>query len=448
MGISRWVQGLLAAALGAALALAVSAWQRPLAPSPMPKPTPDNRPDARATGGDAPAPTDVVDPMADAVEPDARQPDTTAPIPVALAAAAQELRIEAHPDTLRVWANTTVRLRAVALEGQQWDRLTWHFEDGSNPANGQEIDHTFAESVQDRHVTLEARAADGHAVVVSRRLPVERLEVIPLDGSMPETQEPLRPPEGPRLLAAGGTLDAAAARDVALAAARLGAEVVIATGDTAGTQALAQALAREAPATSLLHWPAHSPPVDDPAEPALRVVRNPNETIAAVLRGERDTGVLALGNVALLAVDTRADTVAEPELRRLRDALQVAAAYGTVLVFSARPLTAVRDGEVIADRAYRIYEHALRHQVRAVISATSGVFYDGRFGGLGVITVGAVRPAGCAHLAGNDGCQPASLTLLDIGPRGRVSPRVALGPDFRRAVPRDMLPGEVGKVRR
>ncbi len=440
---------MLAAVLGAALAFAVAAWKRPAPSQSLTLPGPSARADATSSDIDATAQPDMVDPMADSVEPDARGPDMTAPVPVPAAATqTPELHIEAEPEALRVWANTTVHLRAVVPEGAHWDRFTWHFEDGSDPVSGREVAHTFAESVRDRHVTVEARSAEGPAVVVSRRLPVERLEVVPIDGGVPQADDRLPTPEGPRLLFAGGPLDAAAAQDVATAAARLGAEVVVATGDAASAQLLAEALTREAPLVALLHGPAQLDPASAAPEVALRILRNPDERLTSVVRGDRDTGVLALGDVALLAVDTRTETVAEPELRRLREALQVAGAFSSCLVFSARPLTAVRDGEVIADRAYRIYEHALRHQVRAVISAASGVFFDGRFGGLGVVTVGSVQAPGCPRLAGSETCQPASLTLVDIGPRGKVNVRVAEGPEFRRAVPRQLLPAEVGKVRR
>jgi hypothetical protein len=108
----------------------------------------------------------------------------------------------------------------------------------------------------------------------------------------------------------------------------------------------------------------------------------------------------------------------------------------------------MRDGEVIADRAYRLYEHALRHQASLALSAVSGVFYEGRFGGLRVGSIGSAAPTGCARLLGTDGCQVASLTVLDFDSRGRPEVQFLTGDDWQHLVARAELPREVGKVRR
>ena len=450
-GHARSVQVLLAASLGAALALGIVYGRLPARADLGRSLEPTQRTDAAGSSVDAGSPPDNGVLSTDAVDPDVAQDDAAALVPVAAVAALAAdpgLHIDAEPELLRVWANTAVRLRAVAPEGSALDHFTWHFEDGSDPVVGREVEHVFAESVRDRHVTLEARGADAKTVVVSRLLAVERLDVVPVDGGTEAPDDQVPAPDGARLLFAGGALDATAAGDVARAAARLHADVVVASGDAASAAALSEALGREAPAAALLHWPVEPSGPDATIEPVLRILRNPEERLTPVLRGDHDTGVLALGELALVAVDSRAANVGEPELRHLRDALQVAGAYSASLLLSARALTALVDGEVIADRAYRIYEYALRHRVQTVVSSASGVGFDGRFGGVGVVAVGAAQPATCARLAGSQSCQPGSLSLVDVSARGKATPRIVLGPEFRRAAPRRMLPAEVGKVRR
>lgn len=450
-GHARYVHVLLAAGLGAAVALGIVYSRQPARADLMRGDQPARPADAAGSSADAGAAPDTGMLSTDAVDPDVAQGDVSAPVPVStIVAPASDsgLHIEAEPELLRVWANTAVRLRAVAPEGSALDHFTWHFEDGSDPVVGREVEHVFAESVRDRHVTVEARGAEGKPLVVSRLLAVERLDVVPVDGGTEAPDDQVPAAEGERLLLVGGVLDVALAGDIAKAAERLHASVVVASGDAASATALADALGREAPSLALLHWPAQPAAPDAAIEPVVRILRNPGDRLTAVLRGDRDTGVLALGELAIVAVDSRGANVGEAELRHLRDALQVAGAYGASLLLSARPLTALVDGEVIADRAYRIYEYALRHRVQTVVSSASGVSFDGRFGGVGVVAVGAVQPAACARLAGTESCQAGSLSLIDIGARGKATPRIVLGPEFRRAAPRRMLPAEVGKVRR
>lgn len=376
-------------------------------------------------------------------------------VPVPAFAPAAELRIEAEPAELRVWSNTRVRLAIGGPGAAGYERFVWHFEDGSDPVAGAVVEHTFAESVRDRHVTVEAQNAGAAAVVVSLRLPVERLEVVPVDGSDATTGRlPASP--GLRLVLVGGPLAAAQAAELAAAVGPMKADVLVLAGTRADAEALAFAIAPRLPAAAILHLPLETQAVLPGAvqtEPALAVIHDPGERLGPVRRGDRDVGVWSLGDLAITVVDTRGETVAEPELKRLREALQLAGAYRTSLLFSARPLALFRDGELIADRAYRIYEHALRQQTAAVVSAASGVFYDGRFGGLRLVAIGSAAgpgqgPTGCPRLQGDDACQPPSLTVLDVGERGQLSVHVVTGRSFGELVPRGSLPSEVGKVRR
>jgi hypothetical protein len=364
------------------------------------------------------------------------------------------VRIVAEPAELRVWDNTKVRLHLeFRPDAPDFERFVWHFEDGSQPVTGVEVSHTFAESVRDRHVTVEAHRTGQDPLIVSRRLPVERLEVVPLSGEAP-AELGVGDKRGTRLLFVSGEVDPSQSEALAKAADRLEAQVLVMAGDEASTARLVPLLEQHSPGTALVAWSVRRLVVDPQAldevadVPLLRILRDKGGEVQPLQQGQRSLPVMAVGQVALTAVDTRADTVAETELKRARDGLQLAAAYPTSLLLSARPLTMLRDGELIADRAYRLYEYALRNQVGAVVSTRSGVAYDGRFGGLAVIGVGQLGNTDCARLAGHDSCQPPTVSMVEVTGKNRLTVLHLLAPDFTRVIqPRD-LPAEVAKVRR
>lgn len=438
-------QWLLAALVGAALALVAVVVSRP--PSAVRTVAQTGGAAARGLGRTAGSPDAGVG-VADAVTaadlaptPSPTEVRMDAPLPHPVAD--KGLHITAEPAELRVWSNTEVRLRVENDGEATYDRYVWHFEDGSEPVSGLEVLHTFAESVRDRHVTVEALRAGQAPVVISRRLPVERLAVVPVDGESRQARAAELPaPVGTRLLFAAGPMTAEVVEAVAAAARRVQAEVVVATDP-----GVAQALSVQLPDIAVLGWPKEPPPQDNDAAP-LQIAGNPGLRVAPLHKGARDLGVLTVGELAIVPIDTRAETVSEPQLKQLRDALLAATAYPATVLLTSRPLTLLRDGELIADRAYRIYEHALRQQVTVVISSASEVFYDGRFGGQQVVAVGRAHPDDCVRLTGTDACQEASLTVVDVSPRGKIAVQVLTGATFDRVLTRQELPAEAGKVRR
>ncbi len=371
--------------------------------------------------------------------PESHSEAVAAPLPVTAADAA--LHVIADPTELRVWSNTRVRLSVQT--DLPFERFVWHFEDGSEPVAGAVVEHVFAESVRDRHVTVEAQRRGHPTEVATLRLPVERLAVLAADGEERPDAERLPQADGTRLLFVGGTLDDAMAARIASLANDAQADAVIATGDDASAQALGQAIDASAATVALVHWPRQA----QGEVPPLAVLRNAGDAITPIRRGNRDLGAWSIGEVGFAAVDTRGETLAEEELKRLHDVLQWTSAYRVSVLFSARPLTLTRDAELIADRAYRIYEYALRHQVAAVVS-TSGVFYDGRFGGVRVIGIGEAQPSGCVRPLGQDACQQPSLSVLDVPAHGPPRLHVLVGDGFLTALAKHALPAEVGKIRR
>jgi len=445
----HWLMPALAGAAVALLALLVarfSEFQRPDSAEFQRPASAVSRPQHADAGVQAAADMAISTPdavtaadLAPGLSPTEVKMDAPLPRPVA----DKGLHIMADPAELRVWSNTEVRLRVQNDGVVSYDRYVWHFEDGSDPVSGLEMLHTFAESVRDRHVTVEALRAGQPAVVISRRLPVERLVVVPVDGqSHPAQAAELSAPTGTRLLFAAGPMTPEALAAAAAVARRVHAEVVVATDANA-----ANTLALQLPDIAVLFWPTELASGNTDTAP-LRLASNPDQRVTPLHKGARDLGVLTLGELAIVPIDTRAETVSEPQLKQLRDALLAATAYPATVLLTARPLTLLRDGELIADRAYRIYEHALRQQVTVVISSASAVFYDGRFGGQQVVAVGRAQPEICLRLTGTDACQAPSLTVVDVSPRGKIAVQVLTGATFDRILTRQEMPAEAGKVRR
>ena len=436
------------AAIGAGTLVGLDAWSRRSVPA-QGRPTPEaglQRPDvadakaAAASGTDAvTTPTEVSATRAGGSAGVSTGDNVAAATAIRSGPAEPAFRIVAEPALLRVWDNTRVRLYiepgAVAFE-----RFVWHFEDGSPPATAPAVEHVFAESVRDRHVTVEAFAAAGPPIVVSLRLPVERLDIAHVEGARAEATALGPAHDGLRLLCAGN--DAGDAELLVSVAQRIGAGAVVVASGRPVAWEVARRLEGRGSDTAVIH----APTTLDGGLPALALIRPGG--FVEIERSGQAAGIWAWNDVAIVSLDTRADAIDEAALKRLRTALQVATAYPSVVLWTARPLAVLRDGELIADRAYRIYEHAMRASVSVVVSAASGVAFDGRFGGVRLASIGLTSDAGCVHLAGDGRCQPATLTAIDIGARGRVTVHTLAGPTFERAVPPGTLPAEVGKVRR
>ena len=359
------------------------------------------------------------------------------------------LRIVAVPGTLRVWSNTKVKLSVTLAPGlPPFDRLVWHFEDGSDPVAGTAVEHNFAESVRDRHVTVEAFAGNAPAQVFSRTLPVEKLEQAPLEADAAPALPTPPARTGTRVLFVAAPSTQASRSAIAATATASQAQAVVVVAAAGDLAALDSLLRAALPHAAVVQW--HTEVTGDEAQivPLLEVVRDPDQRLVDVRVGDRSTGVLAIDDVALVPLDTRGEVVAEPTLAAARIALQAASAYPTAFALSPRPLTPLRDGELIADRAYRLYEYALRHQVTAVVSATSGVFYDGHFGGVIVAAIGVATQEGCARLLGSDDCQLPAITVLQAGERHRVKVLHWIGATLDRLAGEADVPAEVGKVRR
>lgn len=359
------------------------------------------------------------------------------------------LRIVADPEHLRVWHNTRVTLRAEPGDGRVFTKYVWHFEDGSDPESGEVVAHVFPESVGDRHVTLQAWDEDGTKLVVSRTLPIERLDVVALDGVDSAVQE-LPAPKGVRLLLVG-ELDEAWVPQLGRLAEGSKADAVI-TMSSQSAQILARRWRPEDPLGLLpiVVVPAGAAHEDAPEPPApsrpLFVQRDVAGRIKTLVSGTSEVAVLQ--GVALVAHDSRSDGHDEVAVVRTFRGMQAASAYDATLLLTARPLAAFADSEAIAESGFRLYEHALRTRVRAVVSGASGLAWDGRYGGLEAVSVGTLAKGACRRLKGHDDCQSPTVTVLDVPRSGRVRAWHLRAPNLQTWLTSGELPSAVGKYRR
>lgn len=366
----------------------------------------------------------------------------------AAAAGQAPVRIVTEPADLRVWHLTTMELRAEVDDQAAFTRFVWHFGDGSEPAQGEAVSHVFPESVADRHITLEAMRADDSKVVISRRLPIERLEVVPVDEDRPAIWQ-LPEPKGRRVVLVGRSSSAGLERVLMRAAGPWRADLVVLVGDQEladRARIIVNSELEKLPIVLLDLRPA-PPAAGLTAHEPLRLIRDQSGQVQSLIRKGR-ANVHVVGGLALVVVDTRTDAIGDPDLSRLRADLEVARAYPAALLLSARPLSPLRDEEQAAPLAYRIYEQALRAGCRAVLSGRSELAYDARFGGVVTVAAGVSEQRGCHRPMGSDRCQPPTVTVLDVPPRGAVRSWHLVAPTFSDRLQAADLPAEVGKYRR
>ena len=295
---------------------------------------------------------------------------------------------------------------------------------------------------------MEAGRADGSKLVLSRRLPIERLAIAPLDGEPTEAWK-LPKPRGRRLVLTGRS-DSKSLERILIAAAgpwQANGVVLMGDGDLADrARIIVDSRVLDLPIMLLDLRPPSDPAKAAPKSP-LRVVRDEQGQVKSLIRSGR-SDVHVLSGLALVAIDSRGEAIEGEALRRLRANLEVAAAFPATALLSARPLAPLLDDDVQVALAYRIYEQALRHRVRFVLSGRSELAYDARYGGVGAISVGTISQRGCHRPLGSDRCQPPTVTIVDVPDKGGLRAWHLLAPDFQRRLQGQDLPGEVGKYRR
>lgn len=182
----------------------------------------------------------------------------------------------------------------------------------------------------------------------------------------------------------------------------------------------------------------------------LRVVHDPESRLPW---GDADGGLLVVDGVALLPLASADTAPDDARVAGLASRLSDAAPYTSRIIVSWKSLSAWTDEDPELPLAYRIYEHALREEAHAFVSFAANVPCDGRYGGLTAVSVGpAERGANepCHALRGSRTCVPGAMTLIDVPRDGPLRVRHA-GPTAAgavRALGDDAFPATIGRYRR
>lgn len=369
-------------------------------------------------------------------------------------AAAEEsgLRWSFDPPELQVYRSTAVHLRVDSFpEGHAGARCTFGFGDGTPPAEGCQVSHTFHGGQADQPVTLTL--VDGAwTLTATQVIPLERLSVTTVEGGDVAADGTVPPPPKPaptsfRVLFAADSagvpqLDAAITTALASAAPDLvlhAGGAVSAGGGDADWDAAREAF--EVPARGArvpLVW-AMSP--TDLAEGA-RVKRPELSLLDGAGYPARYTFTFKGAFFLVISSDPR-EGITAADLAWMRTALEQAQVYESRFVVSHLPLHKFADdGAGVVNDKFKLYELLLRARVTAFVSAGHKVYFKGRYGALAVLSVGT--PATRAgRLSGSDFAQPGSLAVMDV--IGGVPQRVfALeAPGFERALDEGYLPETV-----
>lgn len=451
----------------------------------------------------APAPPDVAP----------AEPDVALPAPPSAAPAAGQPAIEWSfaPSTLDVYRDTEVTFRVGDTETypETWT-FTWDFGDETPPIDGRAAAHTYTGGQRDYLATLTV--TNGGALVYegTRKVPLERLRVVPLDedDAVPEFAPDLRipppPPEGDTSFrfvvlsdsnASYGSIEQGAyvGRAVASIIERVHPAFVVHGGDMIAGQR--RGLARDHVERM---WDGYHAAVTAPllsaGIPLLPVAGNHDAAPGYVDRQvfveqwtrpehrPRDVTLVDESRYPLaytftyegaffVVMDGAVGRVSEEDLRWLRKQLASARMYTARFVFSHVPLrkfTDVQFGDVVnreeahealrepavedyveqpgLEKHFRLYNLFLETGVDLFLSGHYEVYYKGLFGSLRVVSTGNVAGTRRA-LSGQAEGQGPSFVVIDVVDGKLTNVFAVRGPDFRERFDESTLPLEVEDYR-
>ncbi|MCC6620101.1 MAG: hypothetical protein IT385_02530 [Deltaproteobacteria bacterium] len=341
-----------------------------------------------------------------------------------------------EPPELMVYRSTAVRFRAAPPAAHPEAQCTWSFGDGSPPADGCEVEHTFHGGTADQRVTLTL--VDGAwRFEGSRIVPLERLPVSP---GIREPSEPgaipSKPEAGPTSFRAvlladlvGGSADELSV--VAQTITGLAADVVIVVGgaalpdeaapwETVRTRLVEPLVAAEVPVL----W-AMSPTDLEAGAEVRRPAIGPSSEALELADGAGFPGRWTLAYKGVYLVFVSGATLTDDALDWMRQRLSEAQIYESRVVVSYLPLHPFSEGgpaerQTIGPK-FKVYELLLRARTTALISAGHRAYFKGRYGALPVVSVGAATGKG-ERLSGHDFEQAASLVVMDV--EGGVPTRI------------------------
>ncbi len=361
-----------------------------------------------------------------------------------------------EPKELQVFRSTAVHFR---IDSPPKDHAkatcTWNFGDGSPVAEGCIVSHTFHGGRADQVVTLTL--VDGSWQWNSTRtIPLERLLVVK------EIEETGGPTQGlPAPPKTGDTTFRFAI--VADTAARGGVPSSVAAGMVSLQERVRPQLVIHAGGIA----------TTGSSDEALQGLRNQisehisfGDTRMAWARSpiDRNTGVeLSRPNVQMVDERFYPDRysftfkgayflivsaggpkgVDEAVIKWMREELSKAGIYDARYVVSYLPLHKFGEQHVGSlDKRFRLYELFLRARVTSLFSAGYRVYFNGHYGALPIVSVGALAGVGGA-LSGSEFSQPNSFVVVDqvAGAKERVF--AVQGPDFDSVLDEDLLPESV-----
>lgn len=417
------------------------------------------------------------------------------------------LRWSFSPGTLDVYRDTRVVFRVEDPEAlpASWT-YEWTFGDGSPEASGPRVEHEYLGGQSDYLASLTVRDGDRTVYVGTRKVPLERLPVVPLGEPedrtdfAPDLSIPPAPARGETSFRFVVVSDSngpygsiAQGTPVAPAVARLvdtiRPDFVVHNGDmVAGQRAdfTAEHLDRM--------WAAYHEAITQPllvaGIPLVPVAGNhdaspniPRERNAFRSQWTRQAYVPEVTFVddrhyplrytfthkgaLFIVMDGAIGRVDEEQIRWLRRQLEGSKIYTARFVFTHVPLhkfTDVHYGDVVhpeeaheplrqsasedeidspgLDKHFRLYNLFLEYNVTMLFSGHYEVYYKGRYGALRVVSTGNLAGTRRA-LSGTDRGQGPSFVVVDVVD-GRPQHVFAVrGPGFRERFDESELPSEV-----
>lgn len=398
--------------------------------------------------------------------PEAAAPLPSPPTPAGTAPAAG-FTWTIEPTELRVFRDTSARLHVAPSPGAPVGlTCDWDFGDGDT-GSGCDVRHVFRGGLTDAWLALTLRDASGAAVASEKRkLPLERLAVVPLqEAEAPATSEVVPPKpadDDARRIVVVGPIHGDLRLDAAVDAIteRLRPDLVVHTGDllpvfseegfAAWMRSFLTTLAAASIPVAVVAGEA------DVATPVARSVFA--STLTQILfkpvldfQDERSYPFrysFLFGGTYVIVLDTTTGDLADEQFRWLKAELTRAASYPRILVFSHLPPAPLTSTSIAAlKRAYKVQELLLRFRGTLLVTGHEPVFYDGRFAQVHVVSSGGGGEE-CRPLAGDSICQGTTLTVLDLV--GQEPPRVygVSGVELDRRIPVADLPARVDRYER
>lgn len=361
-----------------------------------------------------------------------------------------------EPQELQVFRSTVIHLRVDTLpQAHPGATCSWNFGDGSPSVEGCTVSHTYHGGRADQLVTLTLQEGDW-SWTSTRNIPLERLEVTKdTPGKAGSSLEIPSPPA-----AADTSLRFAIIADTAAEGGvpRSVSSAISSLVDTVEPQLVIHAGGLSTQSQSEEDLKAHKDalaqitssgarkmawgrsPIDRQlktrlSRPGLQMIdeRHYPDRYSFTLKGAYFLVVSAGGT----------DGVDEEVIKWMREELSKAGIYDARYVISYLPLHKFGDQHVGSlDKRFRLYELFLRARVTGLFSAAYRVYFNGHYGALPVVSVGAMAGEG-GKLAGSDFAQPNSFVVVDQINGAKEHVFAVQGPAFDSILDESMLPENV-----